>query len=56
MLNMGGVNNETQQELAALRSASAGGLINVGSGINYAVEKTPYATAAGSDIQISAFP
>ncbi len=56
LMVLGGANNDTQKELMALRSAAAGGLVNVGSGINYTVMQSPYTTGAGGDVQVTAFP
>jgi hypothetical protein len=51
-----GPGNETAQQLMALQNASSGGLLDVGSGINYTVQKDSLASAAGGDITVTAFP
>lgn len=56
MAVMGGINNATSAELLALQSAAAGNLVDTGSGINFAVQKSQFSTAAGSDVQVTAFP
>jgi hypothetical protein len=38
-----------------LKSASSGGYLNTGSGINYSVQKSSFATPSGG-IRVSAFP
>lgn len=53
---MGGVGNQTNQELLALQNAAAGGALDVGSGINFAVQRSNYLGSAGGDIQVTAFP
>ena len=53
---MGGIDMDTTKELLALRSAAAGGLLDVGSGIDYSVQQSPYTTGAGGDIHVSSFP
>jgi hypothetical protein len=52
---VGGVNNSTANELLALQSAASGGILDVGAGINYSVQKSSFLNPAG-DIQVSAFP
>lgn len=56
LMSMGGLNNDTSKELQALRTASSGGTLNVGGGINYVVQKSSYLGGAGGDINITAFP
>jgi hypothetical protein len=53
---IGGLDNDTSKELMALQNASAGGALDVGSGINYSVQKNLYGGAAGGDIQVTSFP
>jgi hypothetical protein len=53
---MGGIGNSTNQELLALQNAASGGTLNVGSGINYAVQHSNYLGSAGGDIKTTAFP
>lgn len=53
---IGGTNNDTAKELMALRSAAAGGLLDVGAGVNYAVQQSVYTGAAGQDVRVTAFP
>ncbi len=52
----GGLTNETNRQLLALQNAASGGLLDVGSGVNYSVQKSNYLTSGGSDLQITAFP
>jgi len=56
LMTMGGVDLSTTKELLALQSASAGGLLGTGSGINYSVQQSPYTTGGSGDLQVSAFP
>lgn len=56
LMALGGLNNDTAKELAALQSASSGGSQDVGSGINYTVLHSPYTTAAQSDVHVTSFP
>lgn len=56
ILAVAGPDNSTQQELLALQSAATAGLLNVGGGANYTVQKSSFASAAGGDIQVTAFP
>lgn len=51
-----GLNNDTSKELMALQTAASAGTLDVGSGVNYAVQKSMYAGAAGNDIKVTAFP
>jgi hypothetical protein len=53
---MSGLDSSTTKEVLALQNAASVGLIDTGSGINYAVQKSSYAGAGGSDVQITAFP
>lgn len=55
---MGGAENDTTRELMALKTAVSGGSLDTGSGINYSVQKSSFASAAGGDISanITAFP
>lgn len=53
---IGGLNMDTTKEVLALQNASAGGLLDVGSGVDYSVQQSPYTTTAGGDVQVSAFP
>jgi hypothetical protein len=53
---MGGLDNSTSKELLALQNASAGGLLDTGSGINYSVQKQIGTSAAGGDIRVTSFP
>lgn len=52
---MGGAQNQTSNELLALRSAASGGALDTGSGINFAVQRTPYQGVEGN-INVTAFP
>jgi hypothetical protein len=56
LMAMGGINNETSKQLQALRSASAAGAISTGGGVNFIVQKSPYTSMNGRDVQVSAFP
>lgn len=56
MMVMGGADNTTNRELMALQYAASGGTQNVGSGINFSVTSTPFTSAAGGDVTVSAFP
>lgn len=56
MMVMGGADNSTNRELLALQYASSGGTQNVGSGVNFAVQSSPFTTAAGGDVHVTAFP
>ncbi len=56
LMVMGGTDNGTTKELMALKSAISGGTLNTGSGINYAVQRSPFASGAGGDINVTAFP
>jgi hypothetical protein len=51
---LGGLDNQTNQQMLALRSASSSGGVDTGSGVNFAVEKSQYASPAG-DINVTAF-
>lgn len=53
---MGGINNATSNELLALQNAAAGGLLDTGAGINFAVQKSSFLTHGGGDISIRSFP
>ncbi len=54
---MAGANNDTTKEMLALRTASAGGLLNqTGSGISYSVNQSPFGANANSTLGVSAFP
>lgn len=53
---IGGAQNETTQQLLALQSAARNGFNNVGSGISYSVQQSPYTTMQGGDISVTAFP
>lgn len=56
MMVMGGINNDTTRQLLELQNAATAGLSDVGSGVNYTVQKSSYITQGGGDIEISAFP
>jgi len=56
LMAVAGPNNDTSKELAALRSASSGGILDVGSGVNYAVQKSGYLGAGRQDLKYSSFP
>ena len=56
MAVMGGLNMDTTKEMLALQSAASGGLLDVGSGVNYSIQQSPYTTSAGGDIQVRSFP
>lgn len=53
---LGGATNDTTRELLALQAASVGGILDVGSGVNYSVQKQSNLSASGSDISVTAFP
>lgn len=53
---VGGPDNSTSNELLALQNAATAGLLDTGSGVNYSVQKSSFATSAGGDIQVTAFP
>lgn len=53
---MGGLDNNTTKELLALKSASSGGLVDTGSGVNFTVQKSMYGSTAGRGLKVSAFP
>jgi hypothetical protein len=53
---IGGINNETNNQLLALQNAVSGGSIDVGSGINYSVQRSNYMANAGADIITTSFP
>lgn len=53
---IGGVDNGMTRDMLALRSAASGGLINTSSGINYAVQSSPYTSTAGGDVLVTAYP
>lgn len=53
---MSGPNNETGKELLAMKAALSRTSTNVGGGINYSVQSSPYTTAAGSDVRVTRFP
>jgi hypothetical protein len=53
---MGGVNNESNKQLLALKSAFTAGYQDTGSGINYTVNKSPYVSSAQNDVLYTAFP
>jgi hypothetical protein len=53
---IGGVNNQTSNELLALQNAAAGGMLDTGSGINYSVQKSSFLSGGGGDVKVSAFP
>ena len=55
IMAIAGPDNTTSRELLALQNAASGGLLDVGSGINYAVQKSSYLSGGGGDIQITAF-
>jgi len=56
LMAMGGPDNSTTKQLLALQTAATGGLQQVGSGVNYAVQKSMFSSAAGGDVQVTAFP
>ena len=53
---MSGMDNSTSRELLALQNAASGGLLDTGSGVNYAVQKQLSTSAAGSDVHVTSFP
>jgi hypothetical protein len=53
---LGGVNNETTQELLALQNMSSGRTASTGSGISYSVVGNNIVSGAGGDLQVSSFP
>jgi hypothetical protein len=54
---MGGVNNTTNKQLLAMQNASSGGLLDVGSGVQYSIpNKVAYLTNGNGDINYTAFP
>lgn len=55
ILAMSGADNSTSKELLALQSAASGGLLDTGSGVNYSIQRSPYLSAAGGDIQVRSF-
>lgn len=50
-----GVNNTSNKQLLALQNAATAGILDTGSGINYAVQKSSYMNNMG-DVRVSAFP
>lgn len=56
MAVMGGIDNGTNKQTLELQTAATGGLQQYGSGINYAVDKSMFASAAGGDLQVVSFP
>ncbi len=56
LASMGGLDNDTSKQLMALKTAVSGGGIDTGGGVNYAVQKSAYASMGGGDIKFSAFP
>lgn len=53
---IGGLDLDTSKQLLDLQNAASGGLLDVGSGINYSVQNSMYNTNAGADVQVTAFP
>lgn len=53
---MGGLDNNTGKELMALKSATSGGILDTGSGVNYSIQKSQYSTNAGAGVKVTAFP
>jgi hypothetical protein len=56
LMSMGGVDLSTTKALLALKNAASGGTNDVGSGINYAIQKQGYTSAAGGDVSVVTFP
>jgi len=56
LMVMGGIDNGTTKELMALKSAVSGGVLDTGSGINYSVQKSSFASGGGSNIHVTSFP
>jgi len=52
---IGGLNNDTSKELLALQSASSGGSLHVGGGVNYSVQQSAYG-ASDDSVTYTAFP
>ena len=53
---MGGVNNSTSNELLALQHAASGSTLDIGSGINYSVQRSPFQSVGNGDIITTSFP
>jgi hypothetical protein len=55
LMVMGGTDNETTKELMALKTAVSGGSLDTGSGINYGVQKSSFASGDGT-LKVTSFP
>jgi len=53
---MGGIDNGTSNELMALQTSASGGLLSVGGGINYGVQKLSRNSMGGADLVVTSFP
>jgi hypothetical protein len=55
LMVMGGTDNSTTKELMALKTAVSGGTLDTGSGINYGVQKSSFASGDGT-VKVTSFP
>ena len=53
---VGGADNGTSNELLALQNAATAGLLDTGSGVNFAVQKSNFVSSGNSDIRVTSFP